>query len=908
MALSLHESFDRCCRLCAEEQEVTIMIFSAEAEAMLLQNKLNKYLLIEIVCEFIDTARKAQEVLLNQSIILDQFTPQKCVVLSKTDIKPEPADSDDENLVTEMEISVDPMMVLQNSDSMQSPNIEDNNEQVEDITHLHSVDGENVTIKLIKRGDAPADKSEESKGKGKPFPCITCKRSFFTELALKNHSWIHFNEDRVNKMFKCGTCAESFDYKCDLILHLKKHKTNGLCTLCGRCNERPYNCHLCKKSFKRNQDLKFHINQHTGDKPYQCPFCDKSFASSGNCYSHRSRMHPGRRVDGKIRRRIPVSTGALQTRPVSNNLILNPRPIAPKPSPATTPRVQQLTSSHDGYLTFLTCLYDLFKLLHLQVLTTMSTNELSNHRRMARQNGIVQPLLTDLYQITMAYAYWKSDKVNDVAVFDLFFRTNPFQGEFTIFAGLEECLKFLENFHYSDSDIEYLIQTLPDNIEPDFFAYLRELTCKDITLSAIEEGSVVFPRVPLLRVEGPLIIAQLLETTLLTLVNFASLMATNAARYRMVAGKNVSLLEFGLRRAQGPDGGFDGTSNVLAGKMFNIPVRGTHAHSFVTSFSTLADLSSVVLRHAETQKQCNLLELATEWRKRVSAIMDVSTEEASDGELAALISYALAFPSGFLALVDTYDVKRSGLLNFCAVALALHDCGYRAIGIRIDSGDLAYLSVLSRDTFAKVADTLKLPWFRKLTIVASNDINEETILSLNEQGHKIDCFGIGTHLVTCQRQPALGCVYKLVEINGQPRIKLSQDVGKVTIPGHKEAYRLFGADGHALIDLLQRSLEPPPKVGQKVLCRHPFQESKRAYVIPSKVEHLYKVCWKDGRICTLPKPLSEVRERVQSSLKTLRQDIKRNLNPTPYKVAVSDDLYIFIHDLWLQNAPIGELS
>ncbi|XP_063395313.1 nicotinate phosphoribosyltransferase isoform X2 [Cydia fagiglandana] len=549
----------------------------------------------------------------------------------------------------------------------------------------------------------------------------------------------------------------------------------------------------------------------------------------------------------------------------------------------------------------------------------MSSVELANNRRMARQNGIVQPLLTDLYQITMAYAYWKSDKINDVAVFDLFFRNNPFQGEFTIFAGLEECLKFLENFHYSDSDIEYLMATLPENIEPEFYAYLRDLTCKDIKLSAIEEGSVVFPRVPLLRVEGPLIIAQLLETTLLTLVNFASLMATNAARYRMVAGKNVSLLEFGLRRAQGPDGGlsaskyayiggFDGTSNVLAGKMFNIPVKGTHAHSFVTSFSTLSDVSSVVLRHADTDKQCNLLDLATEWRKRVSPIMDVSTEEASDGELAALISYALAFPSGFLALVDTYDVKRSGLLNFCAVALALNDCGYRAVGIRIDSGDLAYLSVLARDTFAKVGEALKLPWFSTLTIVASNDINEDTILSLNEQGHKIDCFGIGTHLVTCQRQPALGCVYKLVEINGQPRIKLSQDVGKVTIPGHKEAYRLFGADGHALIDLLQRSSEPPPAVGQKVLCRHPFQESKRAYVIPSKVEHLYKVCWKDGRICYPPKPLSEVRQRVQSSLRTLRQDIKRNLNPTPYKVAVSDDLYNFIHDLWLQNAPIGELS
>lgn len=156
------------------------------------------------------------------------------MVLSKTPIKSEPADSDDENLVTEMEISVDPMMVLQNSESLQSPNIEDNNEQVEDITHLHSVDGENVTIKLIKRGDAPADKSEDSKSKGKPFPCITCKRSFFTELALKNHSWTHFNEERVNKKFKCGTCEESFDYKCDLIVHLKKHKTSGLCTLCGR--------------------------------------------------------------------------------------------------------------------------------------------------------------------------------------------------------------------------------------------------------------------------------------------------------------------------------------------------------------------------------------------------------------------------------------------------------------------------------------------------------------------------------------------------------------------------------------------------------------------------------------------------------------------------------------------------
>lgn len=534
-------------------------------------------------------------------------------------------------------------------------------------------------------------------------------------------------------------------------------------------------------------------------------------------------------------------------------------------------------------------------------------------------NSVVQPLLTDLYQITMAYAYWKSGKIDDHAVFDLFFRTNPFHGEFTIFAGLEECLKFMENFHYSETDIQYLKHALPQGIEDEFFEYLSQLTAKDITLYAISEGSVAFPRVPLIKVAGPLIIAQLLETTLLTLVNYASLMATNAARYRMVAGRHINLLEFGLRRAQGPDGGlsaskyayiggFDGTSNVLAGKLFNIPVKGTHAHAYITSFTGIEELKTRVLAHKETGDKRDLLELAIQHRIQLSKILDISTDESSEGELAAMVSFAIAFPDGFMALVDTYDVKRSGLLNFCAVALALNEQGYRAVGIRIDSGDLAYLSCLSRETFERISERFKLPWFSKLTIVASNDINEETILSLNEQGHKIDCFGIGTHLVTCQRQPALGCVYKMVEINTQPRIKLSQDVGKVTMPGNKNVFRLYGADGHALIDLLQRVDESPPEVGQKVLCRHPFQESKRAYVIPTHVEALYDVYWVDGRVTQAMPSLDEVRDRVQNSLKTLRQDHKRTLNPTPYKVAVSDNLYNFIHDLWLQNAPIGELS
>lgn len=533
------------------------------------------------------------------------------------------------------------------------------------------------------------------------------------------------------------------------------------------------------------------------------------------------------------------------------------------------------------------------------------------------QNSIVQPLLTDLYQITMAYAYWKSGKTNAYAVFDLFFRKNPFHGEFTIFAGLEECLKFLEKFRFSDSDLEYIKGILPASIEEEFYIYLKSLSAKDIKLYAVKEGTVVFPRVPLIRVEGPLIVAQLLETTFLNLVNYASLMATNAARYRLAAGQ-LKLYEFGLRRAQGPDGGlsaskyayiggFDGTSNVLAGKLFNIPVKGTHAHSYITSFNNIQEINSRTLLHKNENIEKDFLESALTWRQKISSLFSVVLSEVSEGEFAAFTSFAIAFPNEFTALVDTYDVKKSGLVNFCAVALALFEFGYRPIGIRLDSGDLAYLSNIARNIFVKISKEYNIPSFSTLSVMASNDINEETILSLNEQGHCINAFGIGTHLVTCQKQPALGCVFKMVELNNEPRIKLSQDVAKVTIPGKKDVYRLHG-DSYALIDLMQRTVEAPPKPHEKVLCRHPFQETKRAFVIPTKVENLLTLFWNEGYICQRLPNLQEIKENVKSSLQILRPDIKRTLNPTPYKVSVSDNLYQFLHLLWLENAPIGELS
>ncbi|OQR70717.1 nicotinate phosphoribosyltransferase-like [Tropilaelaps mercedesae] len=534
-------------------------------------------------------------------------------------------------------------------------------------------------------------------------------------------------------------------------------------------------------------------------------------------------------------------------------------------------------------------------------------------------DGVAQPLLTDMYQLSMAYAYWCSGKHSKPAVFELFFRSNPFRGEFTIFAGLADCVEFLKKFRYSVSDLEYLRREMP-TVKSEFFHYLSQLTAQEVKLYSVPEGTVVFPRIPLLRVEGPLALVQLLETTLLNLVNYASLVATNAARFRLAAGPNTSLLEFGLRRAQGPNGGlsaskysyvggFDGTSNVMAGKLFKIPVRGTHAHAFVMSFrGHKNEIANPMLTDQNTGQPRNLLELSIQWREQLCGAQIFHMSQSNDAELNAFVSYALAFPSSFLGLVDTFDVVRSGLMNFCAVALGLDELGYCAIGIRIDSGDLAYLSRQSYKIFQAIAERFNKPYFVNLTIVASNDINEDTIISLNEQGHHINCYGIGTHLVTCQRQPALGCVYKLVEMDGQPCIKLSNDLQKVTIPGRKKAFRLYGQDGHPLLDLLQLVDEDAPKPGEKVLCRHPFIATKRAFVNPQRVEPLYQLYWSDGAAQSPLPELKIVRQRVISQMHSLRADIKRALNPTPYKVSVTEKLYTFMHDLWLKNAPIGELS
>ncbi|KAL9248657.1 Nicotinate phosphoribosyltransferase 2-like protein [Drosera capensis] len=539
-------------------------------------------------------------------------------------------------------------------------------------------------------------------------------------------------------------------------------------------------------------------------------------------------------------------------------------------------------------------------------------------------NPMVTPLLTDLYQFTVAYAYWKAGKHNDRAVFDLFFRKSPFGGEYTVFAGLDECIRFTANYRLTEDEISFVRDALPNKCEEGFLDYLRKVDCSDVEVYAVPEGSIVFPRVPLLRVEGPTAVVQLLETTLVNLVNYASLVATNAARHRMVAGKSKILLEFGLRRAQGPDGGigaskycyiggFDATSNVLAGQLFGIPLRGTHSHAFVSSFMSLDEIKDKSLRSLDGSAVCeNFLSLVQTWLNKIqlSSSFSVTHAETNQSELAAFTSYALAFPSNFLALVDTYDVLRSGVPNFCAVALALRELGYKAVGIRLDSGDLAYLSSEVRKFFHAIEKEFKVSGFGKTSITASNDLNEETLDHLNKQGHEVDSFGIGTYLVTCYAQAALGCVFKLVEINNQPRMKLSEDVSKVSIPCKKRCFRLYGKEGYPLVDIMIGENEPPPKVSERILCRHPFIESKRAYVVPQRVEELLQCYWSgssDKERVELP-PLEDIRARCMEQVEQMRPDHMRRLNPTPYKVSVSGKLYDFIHFLWLNEAPVGELQ
>uniref|UniRef100_A0ACD5X9Q7 Uncharacterized protein n=1 Tax=Avena sativa TaxID=4498 RepID=A0ACD5X9Q7_AVESA len=491
-------------------------------------------------------------------------------------------------------------------------------------------------------------------------------------------------------------------------------------------------------------------------------------------------------------------------------------------------------------------------------------------------NPMVTPLLTDLYQFSMAYAYWKAGKHLDHAVFDLYFRKNPFAGEFTIFGGLEECIRFIANFKFKEEEIRFLRAALP-TCEDGFFEYLSSIDCSEVEVYAIPEGSAVFPKVPLMIIQGP--VAESVHQDILI---WEDLM--QQGRLRSHEEQNI---------------------NVAAGRLFGIPIRGTHSHAFVSSFLGLDEIIDKALSSSDGTNRCeDFVSLVQNWLRRIQMWL---------GQF-------------FYAIEKEFGVVGFGLTN----------------------------------------------------ITASNDLNEETIDALNKQGHEVDSFGIGTYLVTCYAQAALGCVFKLVEINKQPRIKLSEDVTKVSIPCKKRCYRLYGKEGYPLVDIMTGQDEPSPKVNDflnqvprnkdenhqttisilyVVTCnylvvhtgiielQYPHMTSCYRSHVRDPVDSI-KFEWVSAislatsfliKAAGAPPPaglvfysglrlqnekdidatlfsceatqredltsISENRSRCMRDLDRMRPDHLRKLNPTPYKVSVSTQLYDFIHFLWLNEAP-----
>lgn len=394
---------------------------------------------------------------------------------------------------------------------------------------------------------------------------------------------------------------------------------------------------------------------------------------------------------------------------------------------------------------------------------------------------MISPLLTDLYQLTMAYGYWKLNMHNQEAVFQLIFRNNPFRGNYSVACGLETVIEFLQDWHFAEEDLAYLEGLCSANGEPlftrPFLDYLGQLRFS-CDVDAIPEGTVVFPHEPLLRVTGPLLQCQLIESTVLNIINFQTLIATKAARVCQVAGKQP-VLEFGLRRAQGPDGalsasraayigGCEATSNVLAGKIYDIPVRGTHAHSWVTAFPD---------------------------------------------EMSAFLAYADVMPHNCVLLVDTYDTL-TGVKNAIEVGKKLREKGLDLLGIRLDSGDLALLSIAARKLLDEAG-------FEKTQIVASNSLDEYVIQSLHEQKAEISIWGVGTSLVTAFDQPALDGVYKLSALRDkegswQYKIKLSDMAVKISNPGIHQVRRFF-SDTNQVMDVIYDEALGIPELPEMIM-------------------------------------------------------------------------------------------
>lgn len=466
-------------------------------------------------------------------------------------------------------------------------------------------------------------------------------------------------------------------------------------------------------------------------------------------------------------------------------------------------------------------------------------------------------MLMDLYEMTMAHGYFTKQDNTDRVAFDVFYRRNPDQGGFAIFAGLEQVVDYLLNLHFDEEDIAYFksLHLFSD----EFLEYLRNFKFTG-DVYAFKEGSIIYPNEPILTIVAPLIDAQIAETAVLTMINHQSLIATKANRIMRAAGGRI-VSDFGARRAHNVDaavygaraayiGGVHGTATVLAGQQFDIPVNGTMAHSWV-------------MYH--------------------------------DSEYEAFKAYAEVYPESSVFLVDTYDVLNSGIPNAIKVAKdVLEPKGHRLKGIRLDSGDLAYLAKHARNMLDNAG-------MEDCKIMASNSLDEYTITSILSQGGPIDIFGVGERLITSKTDPVFGAVYKIVGIEKQgkwePRIKVSESVTKITNPGLKNVYRVYSAEGKAIAELLTLPGEKP-STNSPYCYIDPEKPWKELYFENCTFKNMQELVIKDGKQIVKPPTLKKIRAYVQDQLThEIWEEEQRFENPHSHYLDMSPEYYHMKMDL-----------
>lgn len=468
-------------------------------------------------------------------------------------------------------------------------------------------------------------------------------------------------------------------------------------------------------------------------------------------------------------------------------------------------------------------------------------------------------LLTDLYELTMMQGYFKTGN-NRTVIFDAFHRKNPCDGGYSISCGLDQVIDYIKNLHFSNEDINYLRSL--NIFDEDFLEYLSSFKFTG-DIYAIPEGTVMFPKEPIVKVIAPIIEAQLVETAILNIINHQSLIATKAARV-CYAAKGDGIMEFGLRRAQGPDAGIYGaraaviagcvgTSNVLTGQMFNVPVKGTHAHSWIMSFPD---------------------------------------------EYTAFKTYADLYPNACILLVDTYDTLRSGVPNAIKVFKEMREAGIelKGYGIRLDSGDLAYLT-------KKARTMLDAAGFEDAIISASSDLDEYLIDSLKTQGAQITSWGVGTNLITAKDNPAFGGVYKLAAVmddDGKfiPKIKVSENSEKITNPGNKTVYRVYDADGMIKADLIALADEKYDE-SEPLLLFDPVETWKKTLLEPGEytMREIMVPVFKDGKCVYTTPEVMDIQAYCKKELSTLWDESKRLINPQEVHVDLSRPLFDIKHKL-----------